>query len=118
VNSELVRTHHGARRHANELVAVLRGPHERSEEATAVLAEVARLTRATWQAEYRTVAREHELWTLRERTAAAEADALASRERAASLERQLDETRALLETRRVRAGLAVGRAADAVRGRT
>jgi hypothetical protein len=118
VNSELVRTHHGARRHANELVAVLRGPHERREEATAVLAEVARLTRATWQAEHRTVAREHELWTLRERTAAAEADALASRERAASLERQLDETRALLGTRRVRAGLAVGRAADAVRGRT
>lgn len=118
VNSELVRTHHGARRHANELVAVLRGPHERAEAGTGVLAEVARLTRASWQAEHRTVALEHEAWTLRERATVAEKDVAAWRERATEAERQLDEARGLLGTRRVRAGRALGRAADMVRGRT
>jgi hypothetical protein len=118
VNSELVRAHHSARHHANELVAVLRGSHARSDAGPDVLSEVARMTRVNWRAEHRRVALEHELWTERERAAAAEAEAAAWRERATEAERQLDEARGLLGTRRVRAGVALGKAADAVRGRT
>jgi hypothetical protein len=117
VNAELVRAHHGARHHANELVAVLRGSHERSAAGPSVLTEVARMTRASWRAEHRSVALEHELWTQRERAGTAEAEATAWRDRALQAERQLDEARGLLGTRRVRTGVALGKAADAVRGR-
>jgi hypothetical protein len=118
VNCERVRNHHGARRHANELVAVMRGPHERSQASVDALEEVARLTRQSWAAQHKAVALEHELWALRSRTADAEEGAEALRSRAVEAERRLDEARGLLATRRVRAGVALGKAADAVRGRT
>jgi hypothetical protein len=104
LNHELVRTHHGARRHAHELVAVLRGPHERAGDSREALAEVARLTRATWHGQHREVALEHQILILRERANGAEL--------------QLAQARELLGTRRVRAGISLGRALDRLRGRT
>jgi hypothetical protein len=104
VNHELVRTHHGARRHAHELVAVLRGPHGRADDGgPEALAEVARLTRATWHGQHRQVELEHQISMLRERASGAEL--------------QLAEARELLGTRRVRAGITLGRALDRLRGR-
>jgi hypothetical protein len=117
VNHELVRTHHGARRHAHELVAVLRGSHERPACGPETLAEVARLTRATWHAQHRIVALEHETWALRQRLATGEAESASLREQAADAARRLAEARGLLATRRVRAGISAGRALDRLRGR-
>jgi hypothetical protein len=111
LNHELVRTHHGARYHANELVDILRGPHERDPGRVDALAEVARLTRATSRAEGRASA-------LVERAQSAEQQVAAWQERATEAERQLEEARALLGTRRARAGLALGRIVDRLRPRT
>jgi Sulfotransferase family len=104
VNHELVRSQHGARHHAMELVAVLRGAYVREPDEASVAAEVARVTRAWGRAELRSA----ELWS---RMEAAEA-------RATEAERDLDEARRVLETKRVRAGIALGRAADRLRSRT
>jgi hypothetical protein len=110
-NHELVRTHHNARYHANELVALLRGPHRREPDRVEALTELARLTRATARAESRAVA-------LVERAQTAEAQAAGWQERAAEAERQLEQARALLGTRRARAGLVLGRAVDRIRSRS
>ena len=109
-NHELVRTHHSARRHVNELVAVLRGPHAHDPDGVDTMTELARLTRATARAESRAGA-------LVERAQTAEAQTAAWQERAAEAERQLEEVRGLLGTRRARAGLALGRAIDRIRPR-
>ena len=58
VNHELVRSHHGARHHAIELVAILRGAYVREPDQVEVTAEVARLARASGRAEIRS----GELW--------------------------------------------------------
>jgi hypothetical protein len=122
-NDELVRNHHGARYHANEMVAVLRGPHMRPADGTTALAEHARLTRLNWRAERRRVALEHETALLHERAVTADARARdgeervaaleAERERAAATERQLAEARGLLETERERAAATERQLADA-----
>ena len=109
-NHELVRSHHGARHHAMELVAVLRGAPVREPDQVDVTAEVARLARASGRAEIRSA----ELWR---RMTAAEAQVADSERRAGEAERQLDEARYLLETKRARAGLALGRVADRLRSR-
>jgi hypothetical protein len=110
-NHELVRTHHAARYHANQLVDVLRGPHTRDPGRASALEEVARLARATSLAESRATA-------LVQRAQAAEQQVAAWEERATEAERQLEEARSLLGTRRARAGLALGRAVDRLRPRT
>lgn len=107
-NHELIRTHHRARHHANELVSVLRGSHARDPHPAEALAELARLTRRVDRAESRATA-------LVERAQTAEQQAAPWRERAAEAERQLEEARALLGTKRARAGLAIGRAVDRLR---
>ena len=131
VNRELVRAHHGARRHAISLVEVLRGPEPVAPRPVTALAEVARLTRLNWNAERRTMVLQAETQSLRERMLEAEADAHAQadiaraklaeadawRARALEAERQGEESRALLATRRARAGLALGHAIDRVRRR-
>jgi len=94
MNNELVRNHHNARRHTNRLVEVLRGPHEAPPPDT--LAELARLARATHRAEQRS------------------AELL---KRAEEAERQADEAKRLLATRRVRVGMRVGGAIDRIRRR-
>ena len=139
LNRELVKEHHGARRHALELVQLLSGGPAQAPRSPEPLAEVARLTRAAWQAERRTMSAEAEVVRLRERTLSAEAelaelheraaaqgrsyeaavtaaaaDAEAWRARAEDAERRLDEARALIASRRVGVGLAAGKAVDRV----
>jgi hypothetical protein len=110
-NNELVRTLHGARHHAIELVAVLRGPHRRDPDTADAVAELARLARASGQADARILAAMKRAQSAEERIAEWHA-------RAAEAERQLDEARSLLDTKRARAGLALGRVADRLRART
>jgi hypothetical protein len=110
-NHELVRTHHGVRRHVNELVTVLRGPHVREPDRVDALTELARLTRATARAESRATA-------LVKRAQTAESQVMAWQERAAEAERQLEQAQALLGTRRARAGIVLGRAVDRIRSRS
>lgn len=109
-NAELIRTHHGARHHAMELVAVLRGPHIRDPDSTDAVAELARLAHASARAE----SRANEGWSHAQRV---ETGAEAWRERATEAERELGDARFLLSTKRVRVGLALGRAADRLRTR-
>jgi hypothetical protein len=109
VNNELVRTHHGARRHANQLVEVLRGPH--APPPADALAELARLARALHRAEMRTADN-------LKRAEEAERNLAAWQERAAEAERQTAEARRLLATRRAQVGLRVGGAIDRMRGRS
>jgi hypothetical protein len=110
-NHELVRSHHGARHHAIQLVAVLRGPHVRGPDQVEAVAEVARLARATVRAERRVT-------EFMKQTQSADAEAAAWQERATEAERQVEDARVLLGTKRVRAGLALGRVADRLRART
>jgi Sulfotransferase family len=117
VNNEIVRRHHSAHHHATELVSVLRGPHLGWADGTDALTEVARLTRASWRAEHRRVAVEHQAATLRERAAAAEHERDGWRERATAAEERLRQAELLIQTRRARAGIALGRAFDRMRGR-
>jgi hypothetical protein len=109
-NHELVRSHHGARHHAIELAAILRGAYVREPDQADVTAEVARLARASGRAELRSA----ELWW---RMTAAEAQAADAETRVGEVERELDSARYLLQTKRVRAGLALGRAKDRLRSR-
>lgn len=109
-NHELVRSHHGARHHVTELVSVLRGPYIREPHQVEVTAEVARLARASGRAELRSA----ELWW---RMTAAEAQVAEAERKVEEAERQLGEARYLLQTKRVRAGLALGRGADRLRSR-
>ena len=138
-NNELVRSQHGARHHAIELVAVLRGPHLREPDRAEVVAELARLARASGRSELRIA----EFWgrmsaaeahaaqaeahaaQAEERAAQAEDHAAQAEERAAhaeeradGVERRLGDAEYLLGTKRARAGLAVGRAADRLRWRS
>jgi hypothetical protein len=110
-NNELARTFHGARHHAIELVAVLRGPHRRDPDTADAVAELARLARASGHADARILAAMKRAQSAEERIAEWHA-------RAAEAERQLDEARRLLGTKRARAGLALGRVADRLRART
>ena len=109
-NHELVRSHHGARHHVMELVAILRGEYVRDPDQVDVTAEVARLARASGRAETRSA----ELWW---RMTAAEAHAAEAETRVGEAERELSDARYLLQTKRVRVGLALGRAADRLRSR-
>jgi hypothetical protein len=109
-NHELVRSHHGARHHVMELVAILRGEYVRDPDQVDVTAEVARLARASGRAETRSA----ELWW---RMTAAEAHAAEAETRVGEAERELSHARDLLQTKRVRVGLALGRAADRLRSR-
>jgi hypothetical protein len=105
-----VRTNHGARHHAIDLVAVLRGGHRREPDHADAAAELARLARASHRAE-------SNAFHLTDRFERAEAETVQWRERAAEAERRLADADALLATRRVKVGLAVGRAADRLRAR-
>jgi hypothetical protein len=138
-NNELVRSHHGARHHAMELVAVLRGPHVREPDRVEVVGELARLARASgrtefriaqiWNrmnaaeeravhAEQRATQAEQRVAQLEELVAQAEERAAQAVERANGAELRLREADYLLGTKRARVGLALGRAADRLRSRT
>jgi hypothetical protein len=120
LNHELVRTHHPARRHAAALVALLRDRGGVRREVT-MLDEVSRLAGLMYQAQgqafhaaARTEAAAQEAERWRTRALAAEAEAERIRTHA---EAEAERLRALLATRRVRAGLALGRAVDRIRGK-
>jgi hypothetical protein len=115
VNAELVRLNHGARHHANELVAVLRGARVRPPDDTDALLEIGRLGRVNRAAEMRVGMLEHRTAVLDRRARAAEAEFDAWQGRALQAEQQLADARSLLRTRRARAGIALGRAFDRVR---
>ncbi len=130
-NNELVRSQHGARHHAIELVAVLRGPHLREPDRADVVAELARLARASGRTELRIA----EFWgrmsaaeahaaqaderaaQAEERVAHAEERVAQAEERADSAERRLGDAEYLLGTKRARVGLTVGHAVDRLRRR-
>jgi hypothetical protein len=115
VNAELVRRNHGARHHANELVAVLRGERVRPHDDSEPLLEVGRLTRVNRAAEMRVGMLEHQTAVLERRARAAQAEFDAWQARALEAEQQLADARSLLRTRRARTGIALGRALDRVR---
>ncbi|HWD85375.1 MAG TPA: hypothetical protein VG321_06465 [Solirubrobacteraceae bacterium] len=102
VNHELVRRHHAARQHAASLVELLRDGQPSIRPDRSALDEVSRLSRLMWKHEARAEAAAQEIEQWRARVTGAEAEV-----------KRLTE---LLRTRRVRSGLAVGRALDRVRG--
>lgn len=142
VNREMAVKHHDARSHVQRLVEVLRGPSARIRESSSSHVASARTLRAAWRAQLRAavIAREAEQAVNAARAEAKQArdeveqardeakralddadartaDLDAWRSRALEAERQLEAARELIGTRRVRAGLALGRRLDRVRGR-
>jgi hypothetical protein len=145
INREIVVTHHCARSHAQALVEVLRGPPPRRPDSASSPAAAARTVRSAWRMQQRAAGIAREATGLRARVSELTADVDAAEEavrsartqiaqarddagaltaerdawsaRARDAERQLDAARELVGTRRVRAGLVLGRCLDRVRGR-
>jgi hypothetical protein len=131
INREMVVRHHGARSHAQGLVEVLRGPPPRRPDSASSPAATARTVRSAWGMQQRAAGIAHEAAVLRAQVVelAARVDATEEAARAVTAERdawqasaleaerQLQASRELIGTRRVRAGLALGRCLDRVRGR-
>ena len=117
INRELVVTHHNVRTHAQRLVEVLRGPAPERREPTSSSSAAARTVRFAWRAQMRAMNIEREVAEMHRRLHASEVETLLARaERDAALAER-DAARKLLESRRVRAGLVVGRYLDRARGR-
>jgi hypothetical protein len=124
VNRDLAVRHHGARGHAHALVALFERVAAAPVAPPAPLRELARLVRAQSATEFDlhrlnadAIARAEVERAAELRAGAAEARAAQAEARAAELAVEVERLRCLLGTRRARAGLAVGRAADRVRGR-
>ena len=127
-NRDLVTTHHSARRHAYEIVDILRGLVPRDAALDLPLRELARLVRVQWATEKRVYQQAGEntalharlldtetaLETARQATAAADAATAEAARAAVAAERRYAD---LLATRRHRAATAAGRIADRLRGR-
>ena len=105
INRELVRTHHGARKHAIKLVELLRDAGPRGSLGAREMNEVARLARLNLHSE-------SQAGRWRDRAAAAERRAEDAAAQRARTEAELQTTRRLLDTRRVRIALAAGRILD------
>ena len=114
-NRDLVVRHHGARAHAESLVAVMRQLAPRAPQPGAPYRELARLVRLGWETERRAHQRGVENTALHERLLETEALLAGSEAALGSAERRyLD----LVASRRYRAGAQLGRLADTMRGRT
>ncbi|MDQ3870867.1 MAG: hypothetical protein M3301_04530 [Chloroflexota bacterium] len=98
LNGELVRAHHEPRKHARQLVELLRGPHAGGDVPASVLSEVARLTRVAWSANRSALAIQLELAALRERALAAESELPALRKRIDAAESEVTVWRERLAT--------------------
>jgi chromosome segregation ATPase len=132
VNRELAVSHHGARAHAAELVGVLETLQRPAREAGAPLSELARLTKVQWLTELRAISFEELSRRSRDdaeraRGELAHRDAELARQETelGRLQRQLDDAHRevarlteLTSTKRVRAGVQLGRALDAARRAT
>jgi hypothetical protein len=122
----------------SQLVEVLRGPGPCRPDGVTAVGEISRLARAGWDAQRRALTLEAEAVKLRERTVAAEWQVELSRHRQLELEAEARERAAeveawrrrseqaeadvarlqgVLDTRRARIGLAVGRLIDRLRRR-
>ena len=121
---DLVLHHHRATEHAQRLVALFRRVSPDARPVAAPRRELARLLALQWKAEGEAAnlrrvlamrADELEQERARHDRTAAHAEWLEGR--IEDLEAEIAGLRARLETRRVRAGIALGRAADRVRGR-
>jgi hypothetical protein len=108
LNRELAVRHHGARRHAQDLVKVLRGTDSAADDRTSATAELSRLARQKLHAERLAGASGRELSVARQSLAT-------WRDRALTAERELERARSVLRTRRVRTGIRLGRALDRIR---
>jgi hypothetical protein len=115
VNRELVLTHHSAQTHAQGLVEVLRGPSSRRPDTVSSPAATARTVRYARRMERRAENSAHEAAMLRPRVDELTAGLDAWQANAIEAERQLRASHELIRTRRVRAGLALGRFLDRVR---
>jgi hypothetical protein len=115
VNRELVLTHHSAQTHAQGLVEVLRGPSSRRPDTVSSPAATARTVRYARRMERRAENSAHEAAMLRARVDELTAGLDAWQANAIEAERQLRASHELIRTRRVRAGLALGRFLDRVR---
>jgi hypothetical protein len=124
VNRDLAVRHHAARDHVHALVALFERVVSAPVAPPAPLRELARLVRAQSATEFDlhrlqadVLARAGVEHAAELRAGAAEARAAQAEARAEELAVEVERLRWLLGTRRARAGLAVGRAADRVRGR-
>ena len=131
INREIAVTHHSARSHALALVEVLRGPSRPRPDSIPGPAATARAVRAAWRMQRRAAGSAQEASALRaqlgELTARLDAaqdtvrttrDELdAAQARALAADRELDARRELLDTRRARVGIALGRCLDRLRGK-
>jgi hypothetical protein len=144
VGRELAITHHGARRHAHELVAVFRRLAPSALPSSTPTGEIARLSHLRWTAEREAHGLRQAFDALAERARAAtdaagaaeaavhearraaraeadgraraEAERTAAAQRATAAESALAHAEAILAQRRVRIGIAGGRVADRLRG--
>jgi hypothetical protein len=113
-NRDLATRHHSARHHAHAVVEILRDLAPGAPPPDSPLRELARLVRAQWATEMRAYHLGTENTALHRRLIETEAKLDAVVERAEHAERRLATLKA---TRRYRAAAALGRAADALRGR-
>jgi len=113
VNRDLITTHHSARRHAYELVELLRDLVPTDVVAKAPLRELARLVRVQWATESRAFRQARENTALHARLIEVDEAREAAQRAAIAAERRYSD---LLATRRHRLASAVGRIADRVRG--
>jgi len=108
-NRELVMNHHQARAHAERLVELCREVAPGASPHTTASGELARLVRLKWRAEA-------ELFTLRNEFAEVARRADEAAADAARLRAEVATLRALTGRRSVRAGIAIGRMSDWLRG--
>lgn len=132
-NRDLALTHHSARQHAQQLVALFRELGVRETPVAGPLEEMARLVRVQWQLESSLLGTTREAQIQQARASSLERDNAVRQERIESLEREARELREhirvvehelatirashqqLLSTRRYRMGSALGRIVDATR---
>lgn len=128
VNRELAAKHHESASHVQRLLEVLRGPPTSRRESSASHVATARTLRTAWRAQLAAASATREAQRTvntalaqvdqaRDQAGAGAAEVEAWRARALEAERALAATRELIGTRRVQAGIAVGRGLDRVRGR-
>ena len=117
INREIVIRNHSARSHAHQLVELLRGPSPRRPDSVSSAAATARTVRYAWRMQRRAASSAREAAALRAQVAELTSERDAWRVRALEADRALQASSELIRTRRVHAGIALGRCLDRLRGR-